>query len=76
MIYRDSAVNSPGPMNLRTEMSLRIPASVQQKMGYYVYLYIDPRDGSVFYVGKGKGERALSHLKDTAECEKVERIAE
>lgn len=57
-------------------MPSRIPASVQQKLGFYVYLYIDPRDESVFYVGKGKGERVLAHLKDPAECEKVERIAE
>jgi hypothetical protein len=57
-------------------MPSRIPASVQQKMGFYVYLYIDPRDESVFYVGKGKGERALAHLKDSSECDKVERITE
>ncbi|XZE17522.1 hypothetical protein SH449x_002796 [Pirellulaceae bacterium SH449] len=46
-------------------MPTRIPSSVQQKLGFYVYLYIDPRDESVFYVGKGKGERALAHLKDS-----------
>lgn len=57
-------------------MAPRIPASVQHKLGYYVYLYIDPRDESVFYVGKGKGERVLSHLKDSTDCEKVERIGE
>ena len=28
-----------------------------EKLGYYVYLYVDPRDGKVFYIGKGKGER-------------------
>lgn len=28
---------------------------------YYVYELIDPRDGSVFYVGKGKGNRIASH---------------
>ncbi|WP_051640673.1 GIY-YIG nuclease family protein [Thiomicrorhabdus sp. Milos-T2] len=30
---------------------------------YYVYLLIDPRDDSVFYVGKGQGDRALQHAK-------------
>ena len=30
--------------------------------GFYVYLLVDPRDGSIFYVGKGKNKRALSHL--------------
>ena len=24
---------------------------------HYVYLYVDPRDGKVFYIGKVKGER-------------------
>lgn len=28
---------------------------------YYVYELIDPRSGKVFYVGKGKGERAWQH---------------
>lgn len=34
-----------------------------RKLGHYVYLYIDPSDGKVFYVGKGKRGRALSHLR-------------
>ena len=33
-----------------------------EKLGYYVYLYVDPRDGKVFCIGKGKGERCLDHL--------------
>lgn len=28
---------------------------------FYVYTLIDPRDGSVFYVGKGKGNRCFVH---------------
>lgn len=43
---------------------------------YYVYLYIDPRDGVVFYVGKGRGNRCFSHLKDVRENDKAARIAE
>lgn len=54
----------------------RIPRHVCQKLKHYVYLYIDPRDSQPFYVGKGKGSRLLAHLNDTAETEKVERIAE
>ena len=53
-----------------------LPTSVTQKLGHYVYLYIDPRDESVFYVGKGQGNRAFAHLKDTKESAKVKRIRE
>ena len=28
---------------------------------YYVYELIDPRNGEVFYVGKGSGKRAYKH---------------
>jgi Terminase small subunit len=30
--------------------------------GFYVYFLINPMSGAVFYVGKGKGKRASSHL--------------
>lgn len=37
----------------------------------YVYVYIDPRNGRPFYVGKGKGSRLIAHLKDRSESKKV-----
>jgi hypothetical protein len=42
---------------------MKIPAAVVQKLGHYVYLYVSPLDNKVFYVGKGKGSRALAHLE-------------
>lgn len=43
-------------------VKLKIPPAVSSVLGYYVYVYVDPADESVFYVGKGKGSRALAHL--------------
>ena len=43
-------------------LEVRIPPSVATKLGYYVYVYVDPSDETVFYVGKGKGSRAVAHF--------------
>lgn len=58
-------------MNIR-----KISPAVAEKLGYYVYLYVDPSDNSIFYVGKGNGRRALSHLRDESDSRKVKRIKE
>ena len=55
--------------------------STIEKLGYYVYLLIDPRDNKVFYVGKGKGNRINQHLlgaldDKTNETEKIKKIRE
>ncbi len=57
-------------------VSLSIPREVARELGYYVYLYIDPRDERPFYVGKGQGERALAHLLVEGESQKAQKIAE
>ena len=54
---------------------LRIPPEVAHHLGHYVYLYVDPRDDKPFYVGKGVGERVLSHLSEAAESRKCAKIA-
>src|SRR3989344_7116616 len=55
--------------------------STIEKVGYYVYLLIDPRTDKVFYVGKGCGNRINHHLlgaleEKTKETEKIKRIRE
>ena len=40
-------------------------SSIFDQLGYYVYRLVDPRDGSTFYVGKGKGNRVFAHVNDT-----------
>lgn len=49
----------------------RLPPEVARRLGHYVYLYVDPRDNQVFYVGKGVGERLLAHLGEAGESHKV-----
>ena len=61
--------------------NLRLSQSTIEKLGYYVYLLIDPRNNKVFYVGKGKGNRINQHLlgaldEETGESEKIKRIRE
>jgi hypothetical protein len=34
-----------------------LKSGMAEALGHYVYLYVDPRDGKVFYIGKVKGER-------------------
>jgi len=56
------------------ETAIAIPADVARRLGYYVYVLVNPIDGLIFYVGKGKGKRALAHLQDGRRSRKVEVI--
>lgn len=40
------------------------PSDVVNKLKTYVYRLIDPRNGETFYVGKGKGNRVFSHIRE------------
>lgn len=56
-----------------------VPAEVSEVIGFYVYALRDPRDHQIFYVGKGRGNRVLSHVHDaglnpTSERAKLRRI--
>jgi hypothetical protein len=53
------------------------PVSVIEKLGYYVYLLIDPETDNVFYVGKGVGNRVFAHLNaisSPVESDKLDKI--
>jgi hypothetical protein len=38
----------------------QVRRDVARKLGYYVYAYVSPLDGRIFYVGKGKRQLACS----------------
>jgi hypothetical protein len=43
--------------------STHVSGHILTYMTFYVYVYKDPEDGTIFYVGKGKDGRAHSHLR-------------
>jgi hypothetical protein len=55
-------------------MITEFPTNMYEQLLHYVYLYIDPRNNEIFYVGKGNRNRAFAHLKEESEKEKVDRI--
>jgi hypothetical protein len=77
-----SNVNERSDYNDPTSRSITFARLVAEQIGYYVYLLIDPRDGEIFYVGKGIGDRCFAHLDaaakataiDLAEYPKLDRI--
>jgi hypothetical protein len=55
---------------------MKLTPEVVNTLKSYVYLYIDPRDEEIFYIGKGKGKRFLEHLEDKSKTPKTAKIAE
>jgi hypothetical protein len=54
---------------------LKFPPEMTRTLRSYVYVYTDPRNREAFYIGKGRGNRALSHLDEKGETDKIARIA-
>jgi len=52
--------------------------SVIEKLGYYVYVLLDPVTDQIFYVGKGTGNRVFAHANDAlvnaTSSEKLDKI--
>ena len=69
---------------MRNKMSVdRFPSEVAGALKCYVYRLMDPRNGEIFYVGRGRGDRVFAHargvLDDSPEevaDPKLERIRE
>jgi uncharacterized protein len=55
---------------------VKVTFDVAKLLKSYVYVYIDPRNGKPFYIGRGKGNRLFTHLSEKSEAEKVAQIAE
>ena len=60
-------LNKPTLYGEKTMLNLNkitaFPQEVIEKIGFYVYRLLDPRNGETFYVGKGKGNRVFNHSK-------------
>lgn len=74
---RPQRLSAPEAYRAFATMSISsISPAVADSLGWYVYLYVDPRDGTVFYVGKGRGQRCLAHLRSSDGSRKARRIRE
>lgn len=56
--------------------SAKFSTKVQADLGSYVYLYIDPRNDTPFYVGKGRANRCFAHLRADDGSEKAKILRE
>lgn len=62
------------------EIKEEFSPAVCEKIGHYVYVLKDPRDSTIFYIGKGVGNRVFQHVAEplltSLESEKLNLIRE
>lgn len=61
---------------MKWDLESHLPPGVAEHLGHYIYVYVDPRSGEPFYVGKGVGERVLAHFGDVRDSRKTRLISE
>lgn len=69
-------MSAPTISPLRLPQPARVSSFLGEKLGHYVYMLLDPRDGRPFYVGKGIEGRCLEHFVEKSEGKKVAKINE
>jgi hypothetical protein len=55
---------------------MEFPQEVIEQIKHYVYLYLDPFENVLFYIGKGYGNRVFQHLSEGSGTEMGKRIKE
>jgi hypothetical protein len=53
---------------------MKFPPEIIKELKNYVYIYRDPDTSVIFYIGRGQGNRAFSHINDSSETRKTEII--
>ena len=51
------------------------PHGITDKLGWYVYRLVDPRNGETFYVGKGQGNRIFWHSQGVLQRHQMKMLA-
>ena len=54
---------------------LKFSEEVIDKLGFYVYRLIDPRNGETFYVGLGRGNRVFDHANSISDGSEIDETA-